>query len=461
MPAAVKDMGDPAPASGAGGGGGGGADPGTGYGANSGLWTDACEVRPEVDWEITGGVPKNVEVKASGDFPQTVALAGGGALAGAPLTRPEVGDGTTISVAGYEPDNTPPSPDNICDPDNPEFTFHTLTDAVLTTNFVDDADCSPCGPLSFRNADPRTIGGILTGKHGTRYVVVGYQDNTYCAKFFSERRAEILLTDESGTRGLRCGFALRIQSEWIKFSFSSDPQTRVSMPGYTETFPLSGLKVPAELKWTVEGNYYIKTSCNLANSHAEADVANLPLKGIEIFTKPCTDAVPMTPVSATINSEWVDQHQDVYTERTVNDSCLIGKICSETAPGVTPSIITFAVRSCWLLGKKTFNWQIPGPNTYSYYVLNEGGIETELAKHEADFWVQLTNYSQPEANWIKYPFFGPVNLGLKKREGTIELQLLGNKNYPVLRWVDPFVNRVLKVAGESGTTVYEVNDLDV
>lgn len=420
----IIDYGEPAPQGGS--GGGAGVDPGQGFGADSGLWTDRCPVPTDpLVWPTTGD--KDLELQCGRDFDQDVTLEDSSTSALTPILTPEIGPGSTVSVAGFIP---LPFVDG---------------DAIMGPCAAGDPSpgyflCSDCG--SYVEMDATTF-EIMTGKNGTIYSIAQFGQNVFCGRFYSEQKVEALFTDSTGVRGLRLGVAFRITSDQISFAFSSDPKTRITIPGRDGDFPLSAVTLQPQLKWTIELDYYIKTSCDLTDSYAEKDEVHVKFTQ-PITTIACLNPIAMSSATASFASEFKDTSAVYVTGRAENTCQQIG-FCS-TDP------VTSWIRSCFDPVNTTYTWQEPADaEDHDYYTLNSAAIETELVKHRTDLFRQLTNFDLSEAPWMKYPLFGPAKLGIKKVGATIELTLLG-AGLPKLTWTDPFVNRILLVGYAAGTT---------
>lgn len=421
---AIINYGEPAPQGG--GGGGAGVDPGDGFGADSGLWTDRCPV-PAVPpvWPTTGD--KDLELQAGADFDEDVALVDTGSNAPEPTLIAEVGPGSEIQVAGFIPlpfvvGDLVAGPCGVGTPELGTFL------------------CSDCGSYVSMTATTFTI---PEGKVGTVYSIAQYGQNAFCGRFYSEQKVEALFTDSTGKRGLRLGVAFRIKSDFIEFAFSSDPKTRVTIPGRDGSFPLSGVVFQDKLNWEIELDYYIKTTCDTEDPYAEKDEVHTKFTQ-KLTTEACLDPVAMTVATASFASQFKDTSAVYVTGRTESD-CQQSGVCTS----VTPTTWT---RSCFDPVNTTYKWEIPAAaEDHDFYTLNLAAIETELDKHKAALFALLTNFDLSEAPWMKYPLFGQAKIGIKKVGAQIQLTLLG-AGLPELTWTDPFVNRILLVGYAAGTT---------
>jgi hypothetical protein len=379
------------------------------------LWIDSCPVDAAVIWPVTGG--KNRKIQAKAVWPQSLEMVIAKQNAATPTLVKTLGQGATIQVDAFTGENIPPDPGH-------DFTIY---------------QCPDCG--GFTDTHPIHV-AVKQGQVGEIEEPSIWDKNTWCGKFLREHKAEILLTDESGKRGLRCGAAVRIESDTVKVIFSSQTGTTFQIEGDDTIYTPDSVLLWEKLKFKVTIDYYIKSACDIGNSFQERNLVNLQDE-VEIETKICRSQVSMLKqVYNNVKGQWKAFSAFLYTSRTQMGDCVYG-----WADNLGPSVSNY----CWALNSQNFSWSEPGPMAWDYYLLNEAGMAAEFGKHETEFWSRVTNFTKRELPWQKYPLFGPIQLGLTKRENVLELQILGD--YPALRWEDPFVNRILKVAGSAGVTI--------
>ena len=406
----------------------------TGGGSSGSTWADNCPVDNSVVWPSTGN--KNVRIEAVGSFPQTLPVDSSVVLADMPLLQATAGTGTEQQVNYYEFSNDNPTATPDDPPQGEREYFNT---------------CAECGLYNRATLRQKTV---KTGQHGTIYTPQAYLDNFFSARFNIERAAEILLTDESGKRGLRCGYAVRIKSSPVELQVNSSPTALITdSNGAALT---GGVKVPSTLDFVVEIAYYIKQACDVADPFGEYDESITSHAPIELTTQITPAIVPLTEVPLGVNGQWKTFAESVSTSRSTSNDCTWGYreyFLVNMGAGAIRTLQRTDINSCWYPSIQNFTWQEPERSADSYMQIDESALQTELAKHGTAFWADIANRYQKESAWQKYPLYGPIPMRLTKRESTLEFRLTGNPAFKPLTWTNPFVNRILRVSVNDGTTL--------
>ncbi|MFH1067538.1 MAG: hypothetical protein V1746_06520 [bacterium] len=206
-------------------------------------------------------------------------------------------------------------------------------------------------------------------------------DRNYLAQYKGENRFEIRLADTSHSRGLRLGYAYSISSDRVELTQAGDATLTARGTARFE--------IPAELQWTLQMDYYIKTSCDFDDPASERNVAHA--------------------------------HHEATLKTKIFDAKVDGDYKDQPIFNLGVVIV---------LGTDRVD-------------MNQGLMDAGMERHVANLWEQLDNFVHPEEQWQMYPVrLDEISMKATKRNGRIDFQL--SNQYPTLTYVDPFVDRVLE-----------------
>jgi len=384
-------------------------------------WTDNCPTDANIVWPTTGD--KDVQVDGVANFAQSLDLAATLNNADRPNTEEEEGDGTEIVVNGWE------------------FSQHWPNNTA--GNRTDFNNCDDCGAYSRAASKQYTV---KSGNYGRIETPNLYHDNSWCGKFKTERRAEILLTDESETRGYRCGFSIKIESDRVDVVANSEPSTSIIGPD-GQTYTARAFKFPASINFNVSMALYIKRACDVNDEYGEYNEAIVPYT-VQLETAICRELIALERQTYSAPGRWEAKTEAIPTSRSSISDCRWGYIIQNF--GLNPTV---EYNNCWYPNFTNYTWSEPGEENFPYYTLPSSSLSAEMRKYETELWALLNNPNLSESPWQKFPIYGDIDLRLTKRSNQLTLHLTRNPGIEPITITDPFLNRILKVTGATGTTV--------
>lgn len=390
----------------------------------SSVWLDSCAPDSSVSWPSSG--TKNLVIESEANFSQEVPYTVDGEieLADAPSLQSEQGSGTELVVNGWIA-----SQENIAD-----------SSADFSGPFNDCPDCGGFSNTRF------TQYAVPSGQVGTIRTPEFYFENILSSQFSSEKRSEILLTDSSGVRGIRCGYAIRVRSQQYQIKANSQPGSLfVDTFDPSQTHTVTGFQIPLTMIWTVEYDFYIKTACKITDEFRSDRSQDYVSGSYDVSTSIQRTVMQFERKELTLpDGQWVTQSLAIPTSRSSTNDCEWGR------RSIIP-LVADEIYNCWLVSETTYQWSEPGSESFDYYQLPSDAIQTEFLKHHTKFWQELFNDTRPESIHQKWPVHGDIKMRVRKENAKLTLEMFGD--YPTLGFVDSSVNRVMAVGATTGTTI--------